>query len=75
MSDLLKRVECPEPVEGLSFIYILYCRNETFYVGQSVNVRERIKRHQNGSGAKHTQQLKEFTLVYTEGPMHLDAAI
>lgn len=31
--DELKRVECPEPVEGLSFVYILRCRNGSLYVG------------------------------------------
>ena len=31
----LKRVECPEPVEGLTWVYILLIRNDMLYVGQS----------------------------------------
>ena len=34
----LKRVECPEPVEGLTLVYILLMRNDMLYVGQSKNV-------------------------------------
>ncbi|MBC8434859.1 MAG: hypothetical protein H8D93_01180 [Verrucomicrobia bacterium] len=34
----LKRVECPEPVEGLTWVYILLMRNDMLYVGQSKNV-------------------------------------
>jgi len=73
----LRRVECPEPgsrehvepVEGLSWIYILWCRNRTLYVGQSRDIQDRLNRHSDGSGARHTKQLKSFVLVYIEGPM------
>ena len=73
--DGLKSVECPEPVEGLSWVYILFCANGTFYVGQSQDVGKRLARHSDGSGARHTRQLKNFHLVYTEGPMIPDAAV
>jgi putative endonuclease len=65
----LKRVECPEPVEGLVWIYILLMRNDMIYVGQSKNISNRIRRHADGSGSRQAKQLKEFALVYTEGPM------
>ena len=44
-------------------------RNGMLYVGQTANVAERIKRHSDGTGARHTRQLKDFVLVYVEGPM------
>ncbi|MCC5808215.1 MAG: GIY-YIG nuclease family protein [Opitutales bacterium] len=71
----LSRVECPEPVEGLSFVYILICRNRTLYVGQTQNIRERLDRHMTGTGARHTQRMKEFLLVYTEGPLSSERAV
>jgi putative endonuclease len=71
----LKRVECPEPVEGLCWVYILLMRNGMFYVGQSYDVSKRLKRHADGTGARQTKQLKEFVLVYTEGPLGHPAAI
>ena len=75
LPERLQRVECPEPVEGLAFVYILRCRNGTFYVGHSSDISKRIKRHQDGSGARHTRQLKEFSLVYVEGPLEPNSAI
>jgi len=71
----LTRVECPEPVEGLVWVYILLMRNGTFYVGQSHDVAIRLQRHANGTGARHAKQLKEFELVWTEGPFRPDAAV
>jgi len=71
----LKRVECPEPVEGLSWVYILLMRNGMLYVGQTKNVLYRMRRHAEGSGSRQAKQLKDFTLVYSEGPMEATAAI
>lgn len=67
--EKLPSVECPEPVEGLSFVYILLCSNGSFYVGQTHNVAERISSHSAGTGARHTRQQKSFNLVFVEGPM------
>ncbi|QYY34824.1 GIY-YIG nuclease family protein [Ruficoccus sp. ZRK36] len=70
----IKRVECPEPVEGLSWIYILLMRNGMYYVGQTRDVSRRIQRHADGTGSRQAKQLKEFALVYIEGPVPHDAA-
>ena len=68
-------VECPEPVEGLFWVYILFCANGTLYTGQSYDVQKRLTRHADGKGARHTRQIKHFQLVYFEGPMSGEAAI
>jgi predicted GIY-YIG superfamily endonuclease len=73
-SEKLERVECPEPVEGLVWIYILLMYNGMFYVGQSHDVAIRLKRHADGTGARQTRHLKEFILVFVEGPMDPDSA-
>ena len=75
MEGGLPSVECPEPVEGLHWIYILHCCNGAYYVGQSSEVRRRLRRHRDGFGARHTQILKEFNLVYVEGPMEMESAV
>ncbi|MCC5834358.1 MAG: GIY-YIG nuclease family protein [Opitutales bacterium] len=54
---------------------MLLCSNGSFYVGQSRDVGRRLKRHADGTGARQTRQLKEFQLVYVEGPLHLEAAV
>jgi len=72
-AERLKRVECPEPVEGL--IYMLLMRNGMLYVGHSHDVAKRIRRHANGTGSRQAKQLKEFVLVYVDGPIAPDAAV
>ena len=71
----MSRVGCPEPVEGLSWVYILFMRNGMLYVGQTSDVEARVQRHASGTGARQTKQLKEFILVFTEGPMEPSSAI
>ena len=71
----LQRVECPEPVEGLSWVYILLCRNGSFYVGHASDVAQRVEKHSKGHGARHTRQLQAFELVWTEGPIRPGAAV
>lgn len=39
LPERLARVECPELVEGLSFVYMLICRKGTLYVGHTQDVR------------------------------------
>ncbi len=75
LSDDLSRVECPEPVEGLSWVYILLMRNGMLYVGQTCDVAARVQRHADGTGSRQAKQLKEFLLVYVEGPMDSAGAI
>lgn len=67
--------QCPEPVEGLSWVYLLLMSNGMFYVGQTSDVGRRIDKHQSGTGARQTRQMKHFRLVHVEGPMEAQAAI
>jgi predicted GIY-YIG superfamily endonuclease len=54
---------------------MLLMRNDMLYVGQTKNIANRIERHADGTGSRQAKQLKEFALVYTEGPMEATAAI
>ena len=73
-NQLIPEVECPEPVEGLMFIYILLCKDGSFYVGQSRNVAERLSLHEQGKGAKHTRDNGVSHLIFWEGPMDMSEA-
>ena len=75
MPDEFKRVECPEPVEGLCWVYMLLMCNDMLYVGQTRDVSGRLQRHTDGTGARQTRQMKEFVLVFVEGPLDPDAAV
>ncbi len=72
---VLSEVECPEPVEGLSFVYILLCADGTFYVGSAKNVERRREQHLAGRGAKHTHDHAAVRLVYAEGPLEVGPAV
>jgi len=41
---------------------------ESYSASNALSLSTRIRRHQDGSGARHTRQLKEFALVFVEGP-------
>lgn len=47
-------------------VYILLCRDGTFYTGYTKDVTARTKLHQNGNGAKYTKTHKPEKLAYTE---------
>lgn len=67
-----RSVECPEPIEGLSFVYVLQTQDGTFYVGQAYNVEARVRLHASGRGAKHTLDHTGPRVVYWEGPFRLE---
>lgn len=50
-------------------------RNDMLYTGQTRDVEKRLRRHADGSGSRQAKQLKEFILVYVEGPMDSIAAV
>jgi len=48
-------------------VYILRGPKNHLYVGCTLNIDKRIKRHQSGGGAEFTYRNKTFVLVYQEG--------
>ncbi len=48
------------------FFYMLRCRDDSLYSGITVNIENRLKRHNNGTGAKYTSVHRPVTLVYSE---------
>ena len=68
-----KEVECPERgqallggVEGQYFVYLLFCKDESFYCGSTANLQNRLKEHNNGEGAIWTKKRLPVKLVYYE---------
>jgi putative endonuclease len=49
------------------FIYILLCRDGTFYTGSTNDVDKRFKDHLEGKGARYTKGHKPEKIVYQEG--------
>jgi len=50
------------------FVYILRCRDDTFYTGIATDVARRLEEHQSQSpkGAKYTRGRAPLTLVYQQ---------
>ncbi len=48
------------------YVYILECSDGTYYTGWTVNLEERINKHNQGQGAKYTRTRNPVKLKYFE---------
>jgi predicted GIY-YIG superfamily endonuclease len=48
------------------YVYILLCKDGSYYTGYAKNVERRLKMHKKGRGAKYTRIHKPEKLVYVE---------
>ena len=62
----IKIIECPEPVEGVFFVYLLLCKDKSIYCGSTADVIHRLKEHNSGEAAQWTQMRRPVRLVYYE---------
>ena len=50
----------------MNYVYLLRCRDGTFYCGWTTDLTERIVAHNSGKGAKYTRSRLPVELVYYE---------
>jgi putative endonuclease len=55
--------------------YIVRCKDNSLYSGIAINVDERIKEHNRGTGAKYTHARRPVTLVYSERHSNVSEAM
>jgi len=48
-------------------VYVLRCRDDTFYTGYTTDVERRVREHDAGDGAKYTRGRTPVALVHVEG--------
>ena len=48
------------------FFYMVRCQDDSIYSGIAVDVEERLKKHNNGTGAKYTAVHRPVVLIYWE---------
>ena len=48
------------------YVYILLCRDGSYYTGYTVDLQSRVEQHKTGCGAKYTRMRKPDRLVYVE---------
>jgi putative endonuclease len=56
------------------YMYILQCGNGSYYTGSTKDLIRRLKQHEEGVGAKHTQMHPPVKLVYHELFSRIDHA-
>lgn len=69
--DIIRsRVEwCPERAEGhhtVFYVYILCCSDDSFYVGSTQSLQDRIDAHNAGRGSVYTAKRRPVRLMYKE---------
>jgi putative endonuclease len=57
-----------------AWMYILECRDHSYYTGSTKNLELRVQEHQNGEGAIHTRKRLPVKLVYFEEFQRIDDA-
>lgn len=49
-----------------NYVYILKCKDGSYYTGYTSNISKRLNEHQNGTGCTYTKTRTPVELVYTE---------
>jgi putative endonuclease len=50
----------------MHYVYVIQCKDGTFYTGWTTDVEARVKAHTQGTGAKYTKGRGPVTLVHVE---------
>ncbi len=50
----------------MNYVYLLKCADDTLYCGWTTDLKERLKTHNSGKGAKYTRSRLPCTLIYHE---------
>jgi putative endonuclease len=53
-------------MNGEWFFYMLRCQDNSLYSGVTNNLKARVKKHNEGTGAKYTCSHRPVTLIHSE---------
>jgi len=59
----------------MPYVYILECRDKTYYTGYAMDLERRLAEHQQGLGCKYTRGRCPVQLVYWENCPSKSAAM
>ena len=48
----------------MPWMYILRCADNSYYVGSTIDLQQRVRDHNDGNGAQYTAQRRPVELVY-----------
>lgn len=49
---------------GRFYVYIVQCRDGTYYTGYTPDIKKRVELHNKGKGAKYTRDRRPIELVW-----------
>lgn len=52
--------------KGRFWVYVVECKDGTYYAGYTPDLEKRIKLHNNGNGAKYTRDRRPVRLVWSK---------
>ncbi|MCI0532180.1 MAG: GIY-YIG nuclease family protein [candidate division Zixibacteria bacterium] len=55
-------------------VYLVRCCDESIYTGISIDVKNRVEKHNQGNGAKYTAQRRPVELIYQEQCLNFTSA-
>lgn len=55
-------------INGLSYFYVLWCKDQSFYAGYTTDLKRRETEHNEGVGAKYTRPAsrRPLQMIYAE---------
>lgn len=48
------------------YVYMLLCKDGSYYTGHTKDVKRRVEQHRRGKGARYTRMRKPEKIVYVE---------
>lgn len=48
------------------YLYIVECKDKSFYVGITRNIKQRLREHNTGKGCRYTKHRNPVKLLYSE---------
>jgi len=48
------------------YVYVLLCKDGSYYTGHAKNVKHRVEQHKKGQGARYTRMHEPAKIVYVE---------
>jgi putative endonuclease len=60
------RKRATKKMEPRWFLYILKCKDNTFYTGITTDLERRLTQHNDGSASRYTRSRKPVKMVYNE---------
>ena len=67
MMALIRRNSKRFIMDHKAYMYVVECRDGSYYTGYTTDVKKRIAVHNSGKGAKYTRARLPVKLIYAEG--------